>query len=95
MRKSVVRVSDQVLHKPGSKTTGDGYRLGILDLRRRGIYYRCRENKGADRGSREADLCLCFCIMSDEPCYEDHNKGTNQHAHSCIRLSTFLVRKRL
>ena len=45
MRKSVVRVSDQVLHKPGSKTTGDGYRLVILDLRRKEIYYRCRETK--------------------------------------------------
>ena len=63
MRKSVVRVSDQVKHKPGSKTTGDGYMLGILELRRREIYYRCRENKGADRGSSEADLCLCFRII--------------------------------
>ena len=81
MRNPVVRVSDQVKHKLGSKTTGDGYRLGILDLRRE-IYYRCRENKDADRGNREADLCLCFRIISDEPCHEDHNKGTNQHAHS-------------
>ena len=73
MRNPVVRVSDQVKHKPGSKTTGDGYRLGIFDLRRREIYYRCRENKGADCGNREADLCLCFRII-DEPCHEDTTK---------------------
>ena len=75
-------VSDQVKHEPGSKTTER-------------LYYRCSENKGADRGDREADLCLCFRIISDEPCHADHNKGTNQHAHSRIRISTFLVRKRL
>ena len=32
-----------------------------------GLFYRCSENKGADklRGYREADLCLCFHNMQN------------------------------
>ena len=36
MRKPVFGVSDQVHHKPGCTATGDGLRLEILDLGRRG-----------------------------------------------------------
>ena len=37
MRKPVFRASDQVQHKQGCTTTGDGQRLEILDLGSRGI----------------------------------------------------------
>ena len=37
MRNPVLGVPDQVRHKPGCKSTGHGYRLGISDLRRREI----------------------------------------------------------
>ena len=53
---------DQVRHNPGCTVTEAGWKLEILDLRRRGIVLSCSENKGADqlRGYREADLRLCF-----------------------------------
>ena len=90
-------VSDQVQHKlnqaliPQEMATGLAFR--ILEEKR--LYYRCSENKVADRGDCAVDLCLCFPSISDEPYHDGHNKGTNQHAHSCIRISTFLDRKRL
>ena len=63
--KTVLRVSNQVRHKPGCTTTEDGWTLEISsDLGSRGLYYSCSEYKDADqlRGYREADLHLCFCI---------------------------------
>ena len=65
MRKPVFGVSDQVPHKPGCTGTEDiarGMKLRIKKVE--GLYYLCRENKGADqfRGDIEADLRLCFRI---------------------------------
>ena len=37
MRKPVFSLSDQVRHKPGCKSTEDGWRLEILDLEGKGI----------------------------------------------------------
>ena len=52
-------VSEQVRHKPVFTSTEE-----ILDLKNRGLYYRCSGNKGADqlRSYCKADLRLCFCI---------------------------------
>ena len=62
MRKPVFGASDQ--DQPGCTTTEDDLRLEISDLEVEGLYYPCRENKGADqlRGYREADLSLSFRI---------------------------------
>ena len=43
LRNPVLGVPDQVRHKRGCKSTGDGYRLGISDLRRREIVHRTIE----------------------------------------------------
>ena len=45
MRKPVFGVSDQAPHKPGCKTTQDGWRLEISYIGE-GLYYLCNENKG-------------------------------------------------
>ena len=60
VKKPVIRVSDQVAHKPGCTATEDGQRLEIPEV----LHFPCAENKGADqlRGYREADLHLCFRI---------------------------------
>ena len=37
VKKSVIRVSDQIGHKPGCTTTEDGHRLEISDFESSGI----------------------------------------------------------
>ena len=46
-RKLVFRVSDQVLHIPVCSVTGKGKKLESLS--RKGLYYMCSENKGANQ----------------------------------------------
>ena len=45
MRKPVIRVSDQVPHKPGCSATEDGWRFVISDLGSRGIVFRVVKTK--------------------------------------------------
>ena len=60
LRRTVFRVSDQVLHKTTRTATEDGYKLEILDL----LHNQYSENKGADQlcSYCTADLRLCFRI---------------------------------
>ena len=63
--KTNVLVSDLVRHNPGCTALEDGYRgLKFRISKVEGLYYLCRENKGADqlRGYHETDLRLCFRI---------------------------------
>ena len=47
MRKPVLRVSDQVQHKPGCTTAEDGKKLWIEEIG--GLYNLCSQNKGIDQ----------------------------------------------
>ena len=66
MRKPVFRVSDQ----PDTNRAVQQQKppKGFKFLEVEGLYYRCRENKGADqlRGYGAADLRLCFSICKNQ-----------------------------
>ena len=58
--------------EPGCTVTEDGWRLEILDLESKELYYPCIETKDADqlRSYCEADLRFCFrlCRLLVFPC---------------------------
>ena len=60
MRSPVFGVVDQIRHKPGSTIIEDGLRLEISDLRSRGLYYICSENKGADQVTAQLICVFVF-----------------------------------
>ena len=62
MRKPILRVINQVGHRPACTATEEGKNFESLDLRRRGIDYPCSGNKGVDQlcSICTADLRLCF-----------------------------------
>ena len=66
MRKSVFRVTNQVLHRLGCATTKDGWRLELYIKKVEGLYNLCSENKDTDQlfiYHLPADLRLWFHIF--------------------------------
>ena len=61
MKKNDNVVSDQVRHKLSCLSTGDGYRLEILDVQCRGIVAKTKSAEQL-RGNSKAGLRLCFRI---------------------------------
>ena len=78
MREPVFMVSDQVLRKPGYTALEDGLKFRIQKMR--GFGYLCSENKSVDRlrGSRAANLRLCFHIMQKAHFLMTRLKITNE-----------------
>ena len=95
-RKHVYGVSNQVQHKPGCTVTGDGQRLEISDLGRRGIVLCCE--KGADqlRGVVTAQLiCTLVFTYAKSKVFHDmahisKNKDTDQLVQSADKCLNYL-----
>ena len=65
MKKSTIWVSDQFRHKPACTVTGEGKKLGILDL----LYYPCSENSLSLIGCVVTAQLICVFVFAYAGCW--------------------------
>ena len=84
-KKTGLRASDQVRHKPGCTATEDGWRLEISYLGRRGIVLSAQRKQRRRSAYRKADLrpCSRVCVTLSVCSEEKMTRAKVRTCHRC------------